>query len=262
MSRFGLDYAWGRLTPAQHKSVGSTFAVRYLSHDTSKNLTRGEADELRRGGVDVVVVWESTATRASQGTQAGVDDAHAALAMADACGRPRGRPIYFAVDEDVSGEAVDAYFEGVRSVFGKMCGPYASARVCEHLLAKGCKYAWQTYAWSAGHVASGITLYQYSNSHTVHGVGCDYNRTNVADFGQWGYAPPKPPADPKGTWASNLIVEMPQGHWHVEKLNGSNVHMGEHKNAHGKQRRWGVKVTVGEVHGDWRVEDIPFEYDK
>src|SRR5581483_8615643 len=134
MSRLGLDYAWGRLTPAQHKSVGSTFAVRYLSHDASKNLTRAEADELRRGGIDVVVVWESTATRASEGMQAGIDDARTALSMAEACGMPHGRPIYFAVDQDVDGQTVHAYFEGVAAVLGRAYGPYASARVCEFLL--------------------------------------------------------------------------------------------------------------------------------
>lgn len=251
MSRFGLDYAWGRLTPAQHKAVGSSFAVRYLSHDPSKNLTKAEADELRKGGVDIVAVWETTATRASEGMQAGVDDAHAATAMALGCGKPAGRPIYFAVDHDYDPAVVDAYFEGVRSVLGNNCGPYGSARVCAHLLGKGHKYAYQTYAWSGGAVTRGITLYQYSNNHTVGGVGCDYNRTAVADFGQWGYRPPAPKS-PQGTWAANVIVQMPQGHAQVEHLNGTNVHMGEHN------RRYAWKLTVGEKHGDWEITPLPF----
>ena len=67
MSVFGIDYAWGRPGASALERAGAKFACRYLSHDSSKNLSRGEADELSAAGIWLVVVWESTANRALGG---------------------------------------------------------------------------------------------------------------------------------------------------------------------------------------------------
>ena len=199
-ARLGLDYAWATLTPAQHKQVGSSFACRYLSHDPSKNLSAAEARELRSGGIDVVVVWEATATAALSGEGQGVADARAAVAQANACGIPAGRPIYFAVDFDASPTqqaAINAYFKGVASVVGlERTGVYSGYWPLKRLFdAKLVTYGWQTYAWSGGNVDSRANLYQYSNDHSVAGVGVDFNRNLKSDFGQWGFVvtPPTPP---------------------------------------------------------------------
>jgi hypothetical protein len=206
--RFGLDYAWGRLTPAQHKAAGSSFACRYLSHDAGKNLGRTEAALLLAGGIDLVSVWESTAGRSLQGHAAGVEDAHDALLQAQSAGLPAGRPIFFAVDFDAQPAQMPAirdYFLGVRSVLDNAgpvnfpmpvpVGVYGGIAVVKYLLDRRVvSYAWQTYAWSHGQVDGRAGLYQFSNGHQVGGVGVDYNRARRADFGQWGFKakPPKP----------------------------------------------------------------------
>jgi hypothetical protein len=90
---------------------------RYLSHDTTgKNLTRAEAERLSAAGIWLVVVWESAAGRARSGRGGGVADARAADAQARACGMPRDRPIYFAVDADATGgeqTRISACLDGV-----------------------------------------------------------------------------------------------------------------------------------------------------
>src|SRR4051812_26945212 len=56
--RMGVDYSWSRPSPGWLRSAGFSFAARYLSHDSTKNISRGEADALRSAGVDIVANWE------------------------------------------------------------------------------------------------------------------------------------------------------------------------------------------------------------
>lgn len=190
--RFGLDYAWCRISPAEHRAIGSSFACRYLSNDASKNLTRAEADELRSHGIDVVGVWESTASRALAGRGAGESDARKALVQATDCGMPKGRPIYFAVDFDEAagqaGEVAD-YFRGVGDVLGVAAtGCYGGYEAVRRLFdAKLIRYGWQTYAWSGCRLDARAQIYQYSNDHAVCHHSCDYDHALKEDFGQWDY---------------------------------------------------------------------------
>lgn len=202
--RFGLDYAWTTISVSAHRAIGSTFACRYLSTDPSKNLSLAEAEILRAGGIDVLVVWETAAMRALSGTSAGATDARDALAQAEALKMPAGRPIYFAVDfDETPTEATEVadYFKGVNSVLGaSRSGVYGGYWVVKRLLDAGLvKYAWQTYAWSGGQVDHRAQLYQYSNGHVVDGQSCDYNHSLAPDFGQWSYktsSPTSPPSPP------------------------------------------------------------------
>jgi Rv2525c-like, glycoside hydrolase-like domain len=182
----GVDWAWGDISPTALKSAGKHFAMRYLSHDAGKNLTPAEAKRLSNGGVMIGVVWESTGTRAGEGHAAGVADAKAAKTQAAACGKPPSAPIFFAVDYEASPAALDAYFDGVASVLGKdRCGPYGDIAVCTHLMDRGFAYSWQTYAWSYGRWEHRAQLQQFSNDHTLAGVGVDYDRSTTADAGLW-----------------------------------------------------------------------------
>src|SRR4051812_3567405 len=102
-TRNGVDYAWARPSLSDLRASGYTFAARYLSYDTSgKNLSHAEADSLIANGLDVVVVWETTADRALSGYGGGASDAAAAAQQAAADGMPGSRPIYFAIDFDAS----------------------------------------------------------------------------------------------------------------------------------------------------------------
>ncbi|MEV4253116.1 DUF1906 domain-containing protein [Spirillospora sp. NPDC049652] len=223
MSIFGVDYAWGRPGPSALKRAGAKFVCRYLSHDTSgKNLTRAEADQLSRAGIWLVVVWESTASRALAGRAAGIADATEAAKQARACGMPADRPIFFAVDFDASSgqqAAINAYLDGAASVIGRarvgLYGGYGPVK--RAFDAKKIRWGWQTYAWSGGRWDKRAQLQQYSNDHVVNGVGVDYDRATVNDYGQWrvGVSPTPPAPTPPPTEED----EMPYG----QLINGANA---------------------------------------
>ncbi len=186
---FGIDWAWGAISPRSLRAVGAGFAARYLSSDPTKNLSPRESADLKAAGLGRVVVWETSATRALQGLQAGMDDAGQALAQARKCGLPRSGSwaIYFAIDADVDGLQVAAYFRGVASVIGsEHAGAYGGIRPLSYLLDQHLiRYGWQTYAWSGGQWDPRAQVIQFSNGHTVAGVSCDFNRALKADYGQW-----------------------------------------------------------------------------
>lgn len=192
----GIDYAFGRPSITALKAAGITFVCRYLSHSPAKNLDSAEARELSDAGIWIVVVWETTAQRALDGYAGGALDALEARRQAEACGMPDGRPIYFAVDWDAQpGQqaAINGYLDGAASVLGRgRIGIYGGFEPVSRALAGGhATWAWQTYAWSGGRWDARAQLQQYSNDHTLGGVGCDYDRAVKDDFGQWriGVAP-------------------------------------------------------------------------
>lgn len=191
MSVFGVDYAWGRPGAAALKAAGARFVCRYLSHDTTgKNLTRAEADALSKAGLWLVVVWETTATRALAGRAAGVADARDAWSQARTCGMPDDRPIYFAVDWDATTAQqphINEYLDGAASVLGRgRVGLYAGYGPIKRAFDAGkITYGWQTYAWSGGRWDTRAQLQQYSNDHRINNVGVDYDRAVAGDYGQW-----------------------------------------------------------------------------
>lgn len=191
MPRFGLDWAWGTISPKALRTVGASFACRYLSHDPTKDLSPGEARRLLKAGIHIVTVWESTGNRALEGHPAGVEDARAALAQLRNCFPSRAwvGAVYFAIDFDATGFDVGGYFTGARSVLqpaGVAVGAYGGIRPLRHLLDQSLiTHAWQTYAWSAGEWEPRAQLLQISNGHTVAGVSCDFDRAVKPDFGYW-----------------------------------------------------------------------------
>jgi hypothetical protein len=196
----GLDYSGGRPSGAAIYAASYRFVVRYLENGLGGgryNLTAAEFADLRANGVAVALVWESQANRAAAGHDAGVADARAALAAADAVGAS-GWPIYFAVDFDIPDYApaamsalaklgpVGDYLAGAASVLGHSRtgvygGYYAVSRALDAGLAS---LAWQTEAWSGGQVDPRIHLLQRLGTVVVDGVECDTNEARQASFGQ------------------------------------------------------------------------------
>ncbi|WP_433145023.1 glycoside hydrolase domain-containing protein [Actinomadura nitritigenes] len=221
---FGVDYAWGRPGASALKRAGAKFACRYLSHDTTgKNLTRAEAGELSAAGLWLVVVWETTANRALDGKAAGRADAQAAAAQAKACGMPDDRPVYFAVDWDASSSqqgAINAYLDGAASVLGRgRVGLYGGYGPVNRAFDAGkIAFGWQTYAWSGGRWDKRAQLQQYSNDHTINGVGLDYDRAVKSDYGQWrvGVSPTEEDQDPMPEYVSVGVTKtqkLAPGKW-------------------------------------------------
>jgi hypothetical protein len=190
MGKLGVDYAWTHPGGAALKGAGYQFACRYLSADTSKNISASEANDLRNSGLEIVVVWETTANRALAGSGAGADDARSALAQANAAGLS-GVPIYFAVDFDAAESqqgAINQYMQGAASVLGKQrTGVYGGFYVVKRCLDAGVvTWAWQTQAWSGGQVDPRAHILQYAKTVTINGVQCDVNESLKSNFGQYG----------------------------------------------------------------------------
>lgn len=190
--RFGLD--WSVARPPSDKALaaaGVTFACRYLSYSPAKNLKLLEANHLSSIGVDLVVVWETTANRALAGHDAGVADATEALRQANHLGMPDGRPIYFAIDFDATAHQlqheITEYFRGVNEVLGvARTGVYGGLRQVGAMFDAGLvSFGWQTYAWSAGQWDGRAQIQQYRNDQFIGGVSVDFDRATAADFGQW-----------------------------------------------------------------------------
>lgn len=193
----GVDYAFSHPSIASLVAGGKSFAVRYLypfsQNPGTKNLTRGEADQLNAALTHGVVSnYESYAERAAEGFAAGVADARAADAQHRACGGPPDRPIYFSVDFDpVASQypGIGDYFRGVISVIGlARTGAYGSYNMIKWLFDQRLiVWGWQTYAWSAGQYDERCQLSQDKNGVPMGGGEVDLDAAHAADFGQWNY---------------------------------------------------------------------------
>ena len=186
----GIDYSWARPGAANIKAAGYDFICRYLSYDPGKNISASEAQDALNNGLGIILVWETTASRALSGRAGGIEDANEALRQANAVGQPNFLPIYFAVDFDASPAqqgAIDEYLRGAGTVLGPAyVGVYGGYWVVKRCLDNGsAKWAWQTYAWSGGNIDPRIHIYQYLNGGAFNGQA-DLNEAKQTNFGQWG----------------------------------------------------------------------------
>lgn len=151
MAEIGYDCATP-VSVSAAASYGYTFAIRYLAPLDAKydwkRFKLSEKDALWARNLGVLLVWESYATRANEGFQAGVADARDAAAQATALGYPPDVPLFFACDTNTTADQARPYFAGVASV-RPCCGAYGGIRVVDPLLADGTvRWTWQTCAWS------------------------------------------------------------------------------------------------------------------
>lgn len=191
MTRLGVDYSAGVPSPAALKAAGFSFVLRYVStRGARKNVTASEVMALRGAGIDIGVVFETTAARALAGQGAGQADAVSARQQVVEVGGPPDGVIYFAVDFDAT-EAqqplLNAYLRGAASVLGRdRTGVYGGYYVVKRALdAEVCAYAWQTAAWSGGQWDPRACLQQYAFGRLIDGIAVDFNRAMADGFGQW-----------------------------------------------------------------------------
>ncbi|HVQ90066.1 MAG TPA: glycoside hydrolase domain-containing protein [Mycobacteriales bacterium] len=193
--RYGVDFAGTRPAAQALRSAGRDFVVRYVSSPgRAKNITAAEATYWRQNGIDVAIVFETTAGRPLAGSAAGAADAASGRGQVIAAGGPAdGGVIYFAVDVDTTTTAqraaVASYLSAAAGVIGwDQVGVYGEYDVVDYVAAHtACRYFWQTYAWSGGRGPHPrAQLYQYSNGQRIGGVEVDFDQALADDFGQWG----------------------------------------------------------------------------
>lgn len=193
MATLGLDYAGGRPGGGAIAAAGYKFVVRYLTDGgpglPGKLLTIAEYRDLQSNGISCVTNWETTSDRMKSGRAAGIADAQAADTAARGVQHPGDRPVYFSADWDATPAdqaAIDDYLRGAGSVIGQSrVGIYSGYWPVKRALDNGtAAWAWQTAAWSGGHVDPRIHIYQRIGYVTVGGVQCDVNEALRSDYGQ------------------------------------------------------------------------------
>jgi hypothetical protein len=161
-----LDYAFQHPPMTAIQNSGAVGVLRYACPaGAPKRITPDEAKQIRAAGLWLGLVFESTATRATQGHAAGLADAQMAAQQACAIGYPNTAPLFFAVDQDTDWASVASYFQGVKDA--KMPNPrgaYGSYDIVEGAAAAGVPYLWQTVAWSKGRTSGRAHLYQRNSS--------------------------------------------------------------------------------------------------
>lgn len=199
-------------------ALGHTFAARYLVPSVySKWLSPDEAKVISDAGLDILSVFETTASRCLSGAGGGRTDGAIAARCAKAVKQPEGSAIYFAVDFDVTQgvqyDKIAEYLKGCAETIGNYAiGVYGEYSVIEEMFERGVvKHGWQTYAWSGGKRSSKANVYQFKNGQSVAGITVDLNNS----FGNEGFwnlrsekkALTKFPDVPAGHWAEKAIAD-------------------------------------------------------
>lgn len=188
----GIDCATPLNADTAHSlaAAGMGFTCRYLVPEKYawKRLTRPEAEAITAAGIQIVSVFETSASRSAGGSTAGQADGKAAYGEAQLIGQPTGTAIYFAVDYDAQPadyDAIEAYLKAAGTqVPGYAVGVYGSFAVIEEMARRGAaKHFWQTYAWSCGQNSGKRNIYQYQNGVSMAGIEVDLNES----FGNEGF---------------------------------------------------------------------------
>ena len=173
--------------------LGYGFVCRYLVPIAyaSKRLTAHEAKIISDAGLDILCVFETTASRALGGAANGAADGAAAFIEAQMMNMPTTGYIYFAVDFDAAAKdmpAIEQYLKAAKGQAGSYkIGVYGSYSVIEAMAKSGaCDGFWQTYAWSKGLKSGNTLVYQYLNGQTAAGLSVDFDEA-YSDAGMWNY---------------------------------------------------------------------------
>lgn len=199
MTKQGIDYSWARPGGGLMAAQGYKFAMRYISPYPAADgraLTLAEKADLHDNGIDIGLIWETTAGRMFDGYPAGVVDAQKCLQAANLLGAPDDVPFYFACDVDIDPNQlalVDDYVAGCATELPLLrIGGYGEYDLIEHWHNRG-NVAWyfQTYAWSNGKRHPYTHVYQYLNGQVLNGA-VDYCEAYGENQGLWRSPMPGP----------------------------------------------------------------------
>lgn len=176
-----FDYSAGTIAPAALKAAGASVAMRYVSTPgNSKNIGRAEYEQLTAAGIEVGLVYETSADWMLGGYNAGAAAARAARAQATAAGYPTSRRIWYAADFDATAAQVLTVLDalhGAADAEGNRArvAVYGGYAVVSAAADAGFTAPWQTVAWSGSRWDPRATLRQIGQTRTVAGVEVDVN---------------------------------------------------------------------------------------
>jgi len=188
----GVDYSTNHPDPRLLYEAGRTFAGRYVGLGSSgKHLTVDEASSLTKAGVAVIALCEGTTSWMLNGYEAGRYAATKALAHAQSCGMPEGRPIYFSHDiapRSIDWPAIKRTLAGAAMVLGpSRVGLYGGTSVLQWARRDGvAAWFWQALGWRDGVWLDWVHVQQYQNNVARFGSGSlDLDRGLKDDIGAW-----------------------------------------------------------------------------
>ena len=222
-----IDFAAHQIPAQQIRAAGYSGVVNYVSMSRpgssfgAKPITRSYADSLTAAGLAIVSNYQygkpggSAPSDFTRGYAGGVADARTAWGLHTAAGGGQGAPIFFTIDEDINRDTWShtalPWFRGINSVLGvQRTGVYGGVRVCQWAAADGvvgssstpgCRWVWQTRAWSGNQVHPAAVLYQRIVSTAsnpgpkVGGLEVDVNDALAPDCGQWSLHGGRPSGD-------------------------------------------------------------------
>lgn len=186
-----FDYSGGVIPPSALAAAGCQLVCRYVSQPgQAKNISPAEYAELTAAGIEVALVYETTADWALGGYAAGLAAARSARAQATAVGYPPGRQIWYAVDFEAAGGQLPTVVDclhGCADAEGTpaLVSVYGDDQVVTAAAAAGFgRTPWQTVAWSAGAWSPLAALRQTGQSLTIGGVQVDVNDVVINPFQQ------------------------------------------------------------------------------
>jgi len=148
VNELSIDYSYARPAPAAIKAAGYAGVWRYLSGGTPvKDLTGAEAAGLHAARLGIGCIWETTASRALAGANAGAADGLAAAVQAWKIGLPPGAPLVvnvgdFAASPDELDDIMGYYHAWRQQTAGWQTGGYATAYIIAGLVARGATGLW------------------------------------------------------------------------------------------------------------------------
>jgi Rv2525c-like, glycoside hydrolase-like domain len=192
-----VDFSFARFSAAQLKAAGVSAAGRYLT-GAGKAISPLELAGLLFGGIEVWLIFENSATDASDGAAVGAQYAQEANVALVALGLPTTTPVYFSADQDYPNPA-DAvpYYQGIASVRpGATNGCYGEGALIDLLFSEGLVgYGFESESTSFPGNASAspnAAIWQKVNGAPLSGTDLDV--ILKADFGQL----PRPNTPPQG----------------------------------------------------------------
>lgn len=149
---------------------GISFVCRYLVPDKGntawKALTASEAQEIRKAGLSLMLVWEITGDRVKGGLDVGKVDGATARQLAEEMRVPINTAIFFAADYNVPESDFSAVYDYLYGA-SISCAPYpiglyGHEKIVHEMAArKVCWYFWQCCAWSTNALDPAAQVWQY-----------------------------------------------------------------------------------------------------
>jgi hypothetical protein len=274
------------------RARGVTAVGRYYSSGTGKRLTKAEAAEIGRAGMQIFVVFENDGDPTLT-SDTGVHHGQIALDQARVVGQPEGSAIYFALEHLPDGytkkhlRGIRDYINGVRSVLdGKyLVGAYSDGVVCDSLLSqKLCDVTWLSASKFEGseafYASRRWSLAQDSHiNQNWNGLSVDLNEVN-GDFGVFtptgvvaaagAAARPRPAIagamadDVEATGFAGRAASTAIGEWNffgnqTYDVNGRSTHAGHTEGEPGFAERIGTYWVEGtNTHGLDGTDDVPW----